>query len=372
MKIIKIENKQGFSSATVLYDKEVPNYHDREELSITDAISIGNIGKEAWKLKKEKERQSKETPGYFALGTAVHCLILEPEKFANTFRIYEGKVPTSEQQKNFATQMAEHHIVKRRNQTLGFEISTDDAIVEAFKSNYAYSKMNTEKIQIEANAKYMELTEYIHNLIELELDPRIPINNQDYDKAKNMAEAFRTSALAKQLAEDEGLLFIETELFWTHTAIKPNTKPLLMRSKLDLVWIPKVKEDEYGMPVIIDIKTTEKIGILSVEDTVKNYSYQIQSWAYREAWKQNIEWLKGTRTEDNIPVLTPEEQKAITESFLSVLIFISKSEPHEALHYELDLAEPQDYLLNWYLDLYGEEFIRSNRPKNSIPVKGSN
>ena len=191
MKIIKIENKQGFSSATVLYDKEVPNYHDREELSITDAISIGNIGKEAWKLKKEKERQSKETPGYFALGTAVHCLILEPEKFANTFRIYEGKVPTSEQQKNFAAQMAEHHIVKRRNQTLGFEISTDDAIVEAFKSNYAYSKMNTEKIQIEANAKYMELTEYIHNLIELELDPRIPINNQDYDKAKNMAEAFK-------------------------------------------------------------------------------------------------------------------------------------------------------------------------------------
>lgn len=366
MKILRTINNSEIYSTDVIFNVDVPNYYKREELSITDLKTITSIGKEAWEVNR-KNKSNTATPSYFALGSAVHCLILEPEKFKDSFYIVEGATPGSPNMSAFVEDMitAREEWLRTKN-----ELTLDDYKVQSYKKRYSTKSLKPDEIVDKALDLYKTLENYINQQIACKGTDIIPITKKDYEQAVDMAESFKRSDIGKQLQNTEGLIFIESELFWEPT-MSANFSPLQMKSKIDLIWIPKYK-GKYIHPIIIDLKTTEKIGLKDMDRLIDDYGYGIQATAYKVAWNQNVNYLKYMSIEGT-PIFTEEEQEAFKPDPYTYLICISKLEPYEVLPHQLILGEEDtdeiDTLLSWYTITYGIQHINTDRPTKTIPLQ---
>ena len=224
-------------------------------------------GPKYYRMMQEAEREEKL---YFKFGSALHCKILEPERFLTDYYTSTVNIPTG-----------------KYIEAIKVLVNTAEAIEDqeawylnamaAAELKVSIKAFTTKITTPEYEAVYQDLTR-AHGKILLGAGERKSIETSFINVTNHK--------IANELLFDNPLVstakvqsFNELEIDWSH-----ESSPLPIRSTLDRVVI----NHETKTVTIVDIKTTAK-GVYSFKYSYKHYGYYRQAAVYKEAMKFYME-----------------------------------------------------------------------------------
>ena len=139
-------------------------YRDNPAVSNSDLNYYRKFGLDAYRLYKEKGIGKIQETEPMKLGTLIHCLILEPDKFNERYYVFDGETPTTQQMKNFCKLLSE-----------------DEDISVAYEKCYSVKSLSKKEVRERAKEKEDKLLPYIKSL-KLSKD-KVIINTEDLAKA---------------------------------------------------------------------------------------------------------------------------------------------------------------------------------------------
>jgi len=236
--------------------------------SMLRALSIGPA---YYKFTKEQESEEKE---HFVIGTAVDCMLTEPDNFWDThyldYSFNESlNVPTGQMLKfidflvnNENCGELYENCYNEAYEYAGFKQKKVDTVIDDFKNNYKdyYDALLSKKSTTESNKNKQRLT-----------TDQLKLINNICDSLKNnqfTAKYFNNT-------NDSVKVFNQLEIYWKF-------KGLDCKSKLDKVLI----DNENKLITIVDLKTTGN-STFSFSSSALKWRYDLQSCFYSTA----LYWL---------------------------------------------------------------------------------
>jgi hypothetical protein len=209
--------------------------------------------------------EEREEPSYFIFGNAVHCRLLEKEKFAKRYFVSKAKAPSNAVQKKFCNMLSMHKKVDEKS------------IVSAYRLSYSTDKMAEKTLITKANALYTDWQGYISELQQGE--GKIILSSTDYDRILAMERNILSNPRAKELLFNNKDVETYNEL-----VIKYEFRGIKMKSKLDR-FIINFKDK---LITLADVKThssrKEDIALdKSFHEVIDVYNYDRQLYVYTVA-----------------------------------------------------------------------------------------
>lgn len=219
------------------------------------------------------------TDAHLVAGKALHCLLLEPENFDNTFIILPSKLPSGNN-KIIVDNIFKYHIKVDFGNLNSLENYENEILTELVNMNLHQSlktdKQRIEKILTEENKTYFE---FLKINTEKTVIDQIALNGckESVEIIKQNKEV--SSLLQLDAERDSGItVFNELQL---KTEIKE--LPFGFKGILDNVVIDKTSKTIF----INDLKTTGK-PIQDFKDSVNYYKYWIQAIVYYKLITENF------------------------------------------------------------------------------------
>lgn len=205
-------------------------------------------------FKAYKEKQDDTTTAYFQLGTAIHCRVLEYDKFDERYYIVTGEKPSG-MMGTFIERLHHYNNVINMSKEQAMEVAYNEA---GFK------------IKFEAVAKKFEENGALQDyFVELqESVGKIVLSQEDADLIEKCAQSVMQHKVGETFLnidelDKSKLIFTELDIKW-----KMKGFDFTMRSILDRV----VFDKENKVVNIIDLKTTSK--------NVHTFKYAYESFSY--------------------------------------------------------------------------------------------
>jgi len=217
---------------------------------------------------KQKEDS---TDAHLIAGRALHCLLLEPEKFEEQFVILPGKIPT-DSNKVIIDHIFTNHYLPMNNDQLSLEDFPNELLGQ-MQVNNLYQSLKTdvqrlEKLLTDNNKEYFAFLKVKES--KTVIDPAVK------QQAEEALEAIKTNDRVKallQLEPDKPQgISVFNELFLTSELEK---HPFGFKGFLDNV----VMDENTKTLFINDLKTTNK-SIQDFPEAVSYYRYDIQAIMY--------------------------------------------------------------------------------------------
>ena len=246
------------------------NYFEVDALSYSSLRAL-SIGPAYYKSQQEKESEEKE---HFIIGSAVDCLLTEPDKFWEfyTLDFNEGcdKIQSG--------QMLKFIDYITMNEDCG-KISGD-----CYQEAYEYAGFKQKKLETvikEYKEDYKEYNQWLinrHNFYKENKDKTI-LRLEQYNLIQSITESLRNNEFTRKYFENSTgkniEVFNQLEIYW-------ELKGLKCKSKLDKVII----DNDDKTISIIDLKTTGN-STFSFDSSVFKWRYDIQACFYSMA----LYWL---------------------------------------------------------------------------------
>lgn len=217
------------------------------------------------------QQREDSTDSHLVAGRALHCLLLEPEKFDDTFLILPGKVPT-ESQKKIIDNIFRYHL-SMGNNTLNLEDYSQEILTQLLTTNL-YQSLKTDQQRLDKIIT-TENIEYFA-FLKASLDKTV-IDQPTLDSCKVSLEALKVNS------DVRALLQIDKTAADTH--IKVFNETMFMTDNPDLPFgfkgvIDNIVIDKEAKVIFInDLKTTGK-PIQDFPESVEYYRYWIQAVIY--------------------------------------------------------------------------------------------
>jgi hypothetical protein len=212
-------------------DKEY--YNDREY--ITNSM-LGWVVVGPWYYKKKyDEKDDEEIPSYYKFGTAVHCNLLEDDRFKKDYYISQHQSPQNAVQSKFCDLLIDSHHDPIKS------------LEYAYRLSYSCKDKPDKRVLEDANSLYKTYEKYI--LQERKNGQKIMLTNQEYDRVMNIRNNIKRHPIASNLtwttfSHNQWFVTNELILFGTINGVK-------MKGKIDRLIID-YKEKSV---IIIDYKT---------------------------------------------------------------------------------------------------------------------
>lgn len=246
------------------------NYYEVDALSYSSLRAL-SIGPAYFKSQQDQESEGKE---HFIIGSAVDCLLTEPDKFWEfyTLDFNEGcdKIPNG--------QMLKFIDYITMNEDCG-QISGD-----CYQEAYEYAGFKQKKLETvitEYKEEYKEYNEWLINRKKFydENKNKTIIRPEIYSLVHKIADSLRINEFTRKYFENSTGKNIEVhnqlEIYW-------ELKGLKCKSKLDLV----IVDHENKEISINDLKTTGN-SVFSFKSSVFKWNYDYQAAFYSSA----LYWL---------------------------------------------------------------------------------
>lgn len=225
-----------------------------------------------FKLKLNKELEDPVPKKYFELGRQIHMFLLEPDEFHKNYTYEDVKLPSTQQQKDFA------------NDYRKLEGSKEEKAVKAYKNNYSTKGKSEDKIKEIATELANKLLRYIDYLDRAET-VKVVLSWNDWDTINKAADVVKNHKLARNL-----IMNTEYDIF--------GSKNIDIFNELVVLWkwntvdcksmLDRVEIDHTNKTIkLIDVKTTSFLG--SFYKSVKKFRYNRQLAYYWLALKY---WFK--------------------------------------------------------------------------------
>jgi hypothetical protein len=231
-------------------------YRDNPAVSNSDLNYYRKFGLDAYRLYKEKGIGKIQETEPMKLGTLIHCLILEPDKFNERYYVFDGETPTTQQMKNFCKLLSE-----------------DEDISVAYEKCYSVKSLSKKEVRERAKEKEDKLLPYIKSL-KLSKD-KVIINTEDLAKATEIVRKYEKANFIKTIAETCGLDKDSLELH-SETMIFAKLLEIDIKGKIDLII-----NDKDGNYVIVDLKTSVNPFYDEFIKSIENYKYDRELAYYR-------------------------------------------------------------------------------------------
>jgi len=217
------------------------------------------------------QQREDSTDAHLVAGRALHCMLLEPEKFDDTFLTLPGKVPT-DSQKKIIDNIFKYHLTLGNN-TLTLEDYSQEILSELTSINL-YQSLKTDQQRLD-KILTAENIEYF-GFLKASLDKTV-IDQSTVDNCKASLEALKNNRDVRALlqldktAEDTHINVFNENLL---TSDSPGL-PFGFKGVIDNIVIDK----EAKVIFINDLKTTGK-AIQDFPESVEYYRYWIQAVIY--------------------------------------------------------------------------------------------
>lgn len=202
-------------------------------------------------------------------GTMIHMYLLQPTEFQNTYRVFEGLIPKSENQKRFCEELAN---------TL--ELEPNKALLRAYKASYKVTTQNDDLTLSKAKEMASTYAQYIAML--KTKSNKIQINRYDLNMLCTIGQNVDDHKLAHVLLHPKnGENHHEFHINWDWKVADRQRIPC--KSLIDCCTF----DHENKICTLVDIKTTVHIGCF--EESVNQYDYTRQLYFYKCALMWYIE-----------------------------------------------------------------------------------
>lgn len=243
-----------------LYDEQ---YFAHPNISSSDLTIFKEGGLTNFIYKKYYKKTNLDTES-LTLGSLVHCLILEPQKFNDRYYIISGQKPISFNQEKFASLVAG-----------GMDV------VEAYANSYSVRGKSEAKIKEEADKLAMDLLAYIQSLSQAQ--GKIVISQELSSLAISMYNEgyLRHPWIQQNVINACGcrgdVVHVERAVFWDcPVTLVP------LKAKIDKLII----NDRSRTVTVLDFKTTKNAGFGFLE-SIEKYNYVQQAAFYTKALKES-------------------------------------------------------------------------------------
>lgn len=287
---------------------------------------------------------------YTFLGKQLHLSLLEPEEFEKTYTYLDFKTPTSKQQLGFC----EDYVLAMHGEDV--IISSEDALMDAYKANYTAEKMTPAALQKAAEKIYEQNSEYIKYL-EIRGDYREVLSKSRKELITTITQAIKSHKKANSLMADpvkgDIKTFNEFAIYWDYP-IEYEGERVKCKSLIDRL----VVDHENKKVTIVDLKTTSVLGDMS--STIEDRNYYRQLAFYRLAVQHSN--------------LIPNDYEI--EAYI---VSVNTQDPFECRVYKLTDAEYQKQLLeintlmeqvswHWFTNQwdYSRTYYEGDGTENSI------
>lgn len=217
------------------------------------------------------QQREDSTDAHLVAGRALHCLLLEPEKFDEQFLKMPGKLPT-ESQKRIIDNIFKYHLTLGNN-TLTLEDYSQEILTELLTANlYQSLKTDQQRLDKILSAENIEYFAFL----KLSLEKTV-IDQATFDGCNVALEALKSNSDVRALlqldrteADAHIKVFNEMLLTTDHPEL-----PFGFKGVLDNIVVDK----ETKVIFINDLKTTGK-PIQDFPESVEYYRYWIQAVIY--------------------------------------------------------------------------------------------
>jgi len=211
------------------------------------------------------------TDAHLVAGRALHCLLLEPEKFNDQFLVMPGKIPTDSQKKIIDNIFRYHESIG--NNSLTLEDYPQEILTQLLTTNL-YQALKTDQQRLD-KILTIENIEYF-KFLSASLDKTV-IDQVTLDSCNVSIEALKSNSDVRALFQlDKQNLNAQVEVYHEQLlSIDHPDLPFGFRGIIDNVVI----DSEAKIIFINDLKTTGK-AIQDFPETVEYYRYWIQAVIY--------------------------------------------------------------------------------------------
>ena len=262
------------------YDLSNDDYHGSFGFSSSQVKTL--VEKTPAHLKHSFTAERSETENML-LGTVVHTLVLEPEKFDDEFYVSgeeKHKMPRgrggdivlsviengSSAWESFVIEPAMNKRTKAgKEEFAAFQAKCEREALTVVKQEH-----------IDAAAQYMDAVNQIGD--------RIPITKTMHDKAQAMAASVKAHPDASAMLLD---VIPESSVYWWYNSTDPD-------DDLEYKLMCKVRPDALSRryPVVIDVKTTVDASLSGFQRSIQKFQYHLSAAMYLEGVNQCKPLLK--------------------------------------------------------------------------------
>lgn len=231
------------------------------------SLSWVKLGPRVFKMMWDRELRQSSTRS-LDLGSAIHCYLLEPDRFATDYVILNNVETVEGKMGDFIRGVHQLKLMKLPGEDITDEEFGNMAKVVGFKidlkriiSNYYDPKY----------AEYIDALEKAHG--------RMPINEQDMNTITSIAHGVQNHKLADKLLNDNSL-FTQNEINM-EGIVEAKYMPLPSVAILDRLIIDHEAKKVY----FVDLKTTSG-SVYLFRESYEKYNYRRQMSFYREHVRQ--------------------------------------------------------------------------------------
>ena len=269
-------------------------------------------------FKKYYDNPTESVGDWYDVGSAIHCLILQPEDFYDKYIVLDYKKPQNEQQKVFIEKYCDFLSLKKEEELLDTK-SNDTFLLEAYKVAYSTKGKTDKKMLEEATELQTNLNSYMQ-FIRLELNGRTILSSGSMESVKQCCNALlvnpKSDLVIKtpELKGDDIKVYNELEIYF-------DFKGMHCKSRLDKLIIDKPNRKIY----IVDIKTTSK-PVGKFYESFRDYDYERQFAFYCLAVYEYLDKQIGVPSLDEYSVTC-------------ICATVSTKEPYESRIYGLPMEK---------------------------------
>lgn len=224
---------------------------------------------------------------YYNIGSAIHCLLLEPENFDEKFVVIDYKEPANPQQKAFCEDVYKAY-------ENGIDPASDDfndILKLSYQMNYSVKGKSEDKIVSDANDLFNKVRDYI--MFKVEGNTKTVLSSRDLETVKASVNSVVSHEYANNLIYKTGL---NCTTRYEYDVFEDALPGLACKSRLDVFHI----DNENKVIKIIDVKSTSK-SFKDFNKSAADYNYVRQlafysmmvSCAIRNGHILNLEDLNG-------------------------------------------------------------------------------
>lgn len=322
-------------------------YYSKTGFLSNSALTWYSMGPKFYvkQINKTQEEEDQETdPGFIVMGNAVHCAILEPDKFKDEYIVAECNRPINSHQENFAKLV--HNGVDR---------------VEAFRQCYSTKNKSDSVVEKDSIALESALHEYIK--IYDDLQKRTILSSSQYRSIEEMKLAmmfhkagnkwfFSDDIIKKE--DSEAIILTEEPIFFN---IKIGDKEIPCKAKPDKIVIYPSKK------LIVDIELkTDRGPLKNFGEKFVKYEYHRQLAMYAIAMQNKFKELFPTEDiskwdiQFKTPVVTTGETKEVKVFDINPnLVLLGSNILLDLLNrFIISKEKGFDYDVENYMDINGE------------------
>ena len=230
---------------------EIQKYEDVRAVNNT---ALGYFLISPLEFKKYYDEPIESKGEWYDVGSAFHCLILQPELFDDKFVVFDYEKPNSEQKRIFAEDCLEW---------------PNEEIEALYSKVYSIKGKSDVKIAEEASKLFQEVASYIAYL-KLRENGKTILTSKSIDIVQNCVRSLRANPKAEgivtipNLFGDDLKAYNELEIYFKYKSVD-------CKSKIDRLIVDKAKK----RITIVDFKTTSK-KINKFCESFVEYDYERQ------------------------------------------------------------------------------------------------